>query len=197
MPIKLIGRATNCKGKPLWEILANLRNFGVGRIVLRSILQRYPEPCYMKILKVAAMPPTNEPYTDRKVIVLADVVFRGMKESTPMQLDNTTYKADFVLVPKDQEHLYTGVTVPPAEKRVLPRTMEFPPLYLQMLMRDIKAKGIAEPAKQPQLNIVYNTSCMSVKNYRIAEEDETAASITYGLNKSSVFYPKTEASEPS
>lgn len=56
MPIKLIGRTTDFKGKPLWEILGNLKNFGVGRLVIRNRFQRYPEPCYMKILKVAAMP---------------------------------------------------------------------------------------------------------------------------------------------
>jgi len=57
MPIKFIGRTTDFKGKPLWEILGNLRNHGVGRIVIRNRLQRYPEPSYMKILKVAALPP--------------------------------------------------------------------------------------------------------------------------------------------
>lgn len=55
MPIKYIGRTTDFKGKPLWEILGNLKNFGVGRLVVRNRFQRYPEPCYMKILKVAAM----------------------------------------------------------------------------------------------------------------------------------------------
>lgn len=56
MPIKLIGRITDHKGKTLWEILGNLKNFGVGRLVIRNRFQRYPETCYMKILKVAAMP---------------------------------------------------------------------------------------------------------------------------------------------
>ena len=62
MPIKFIGRTTDFKGKPLWEILGNLKNFGVGRIVIRNRFQRYPEPCYMKILKVAAMPLPEEAY---------------------------------------------------------------------------------------------------------------------------------------
>jgi len=62
MPIKFIGRTTDFKGKPLWEILGNLKNYGVGRIVIRNRFQRYPEPCYMKILKVAALP-APEPST--------------------------------------------------------------------------------------------------------------------------------------
>jgi len=61
MPIKLIGRTTDFKGKPLWEILGNLKNHGVGRIVIRNRFQRYPEPSYMKILKVAALPPPPNP----------------------------------------------------------------------------------------------------------------------------------------
>jgi len=45
MSIKLIGRTTDFKGKPLWEILGNLKNFGVGRIVIRNLSFRdIPSP---------------------------------------------------------------------------------------------------------------------------------------------------------
>lgn len=60
MPIKYIGRTTDFKGKTLWEILGNLKNFGVGRMIIRNRFQRYPEACYMRILKVAAMPTPQE-----------------------------------------------------------------------------------------------------------------------------------------
>lgn len=60
MPIKYIGRTHTFKGKPLWEILANLKNFGVGRMVIRSKQQRYTESSFMKILKVAALPDTSK-----------------------------------------------------------------------------------------------------------------------------------------
>lgn len=33
MSIKYIGRTTDFCGKTLWEILGNLKNFGVGRVV--------------------------------------------------------------------------------------------------------------------------------------------------------------------
>lgn len=57
MPIKYIGRTTNFKGKTLWEILGNLKNFGVGRYVVRNTFaQRYSEPTYHKILKVETLP---------------------------------------------------------------------------------------------------------------------------------------------
>lgn len=58
--IKLIGRTTDFKGKPLWEIVGNLKNFGVGRIVARNMFQRYPESSYMKIVKVDAVPQPKE-----------------------------------------------------------------------------------------------------------------------------------------
>lgn len=56
-PVQLIGRVTDFKGKSLWEIVGNLKNYGKNRIVIRQRFQRYEEPCYMKILKVAALPP--------------------------------------------------------------------------------------------------------------------------------------------
>lgn len=55
MPFKYIGRTTDFKGKTLWGILGNLKNYGVGRLVFRHMWQRYPEPCYFKIIKVQAM----------------------------------------------------------------------------------------------------------------------------------------------
>lgn len=50
--VKYIGRTTDFKGKTLWEIVGDLKDFGVGRLVVRNMFQRYPEPCYMRILKV-------------------------------------------------------------------------------------------------------------------------------------------------
>lgn len=58
--VKLIGRTSDFKGKPLWEIIGNLKNFGVGRLVYRQMFQRYPEPSFMKILKVEAQPNSTD-----------------------------------------------------------------------------------------------------------------------------------------
>jgi hypothetical protein len=52
--VKYIGRTTDFKGKTLWEIVANLKGNGVGRTVVRSMFERYPEPSFMKIVKVEA-----------------------------------------------------------------------------------------------------------------------------------------------
>lgn len=54
--VKYVGRTTDFKGKTLWEIVGNLKDFGVGRIVIRNMFQRYKEPCFMKILRVEAQP---------------------------------------------------------------------------------------------------------------------------------------------
>lgn len=64
MPYKYIGKTTDFKGKTLWEIVGNLKNFGVGRIVTRTRFERYPEPSYMKILKVEALPNPKNPTLD-------------------------------------------------------------------------------------------------------------------------------------
>lgn len=64
MPYKYIGRTTTFKGKTLWEIVGNLKNFGIGRIVARSTFERYPEPTYLKILKVETLPSPKNPSLD-------------------------------------------------------------------------------------------------------------------------------------
>lgn len=53
--IEYVGRKTNFRGNTLWEIVGNLPDWGVGRMVIRNMFQRYPEPCYMRILKVQAV----------------------------------------------------------------------------------------------------------------------------------------------
>lgn len=191
MPIKLIGRTTDFKGKTLWEILGNLKNFGVGRLVIRNRFQRYPEPCYMKILKVAGMPLPQKAHEERKVMVLVERVFRGHKNPKPVQLDRVTYKADYALIPKDQEHLFLNNTKVP-ETRILPRTIDLPPLFSQMVIRQMKARGVESPV-EPKLNLRYNFEGGSIKNYRVAEEGETPnVRLDYKVDESSVLFPKLE-----
>lgn len=192
MPIKYIGRTTDFKGKPLWEILGNLKNFGVGRLVVRNRFQRYPEPCYMKILKVAAMHSyEQDSYLKRKVRVLVEKVFRGQKYQKPVQMDSVTYKDDYILIPKDQEHLYLDNTKVP-EMKILPRTTDLPPLFSQMIIRQMQAKGVAIDT-EPKLNLQYNFKGTTFKNYRVAEEGETpTVKLNFSLDKSSSLFPKPE-----
>ncbi|XP_076242033.1 mitochondrial ribosomal protein S34 [Calliopsis andreniformis] len=168
MVIKYIGRTTTYKGKPLWEILGNLKNFGVGRMVIRSQHERYSEPCYMKILKVAALPNTSKNLHDpRKVMVLVQKIFRGKTIETPVQIDSASYKADYVLIPKDQEAQYLNATGRPSCK-IMPRTVELPPLLKELVIRQAKQAG--KSIEEPKLEMRYNFS--GIKNYRIAKEGE-------------------------
>lgn len=65
MPFKYIGRTNDFKGKTLWEIVGNLKNFGVGRLVTRNVFsERYPEPTYFRILKVETLPEPKEKSLD-------------------------------------------------------------------------------------------------------------------------------------
>lgn len=68
MPYIYIGRSTYFKGKTLWEIVGNLKNFGVGRMIVRSRFEHYPEPTYMRVLKV--MPEDNPENPSMDVSVL-------------------------------------------------------------------------------------------------------------------------------
>ena len=56
MPYKYFGRTISFKGKSLWEIIGNLKDFGVGRIVYRGVMQRYSELTFLKILQVETQP---------------------------------------------------------------------------------------------------------------------------------------------
>ncbi len=51
MPYVYIGRRNFYLGKTLWEIVGNLKNFGVGRILVRSKFERYPEVSFVRILR--------------------------------------------------------------------------------------------------------------------------------------------------
>lgn len=51
--VQFVGKTLNFSGKRLFDILARLDNFGVGRIVYRNtFFNRYEEPCYYTITRV-------------------------------------------------------------------------------------------------------------------------------------------------
>lgn len=52
--IVYVGKVGPKCGKTLWEILGNLKNFGVGRLVTRWDYAKYEEPSFMKIVHVDA-----------------------------------------------------------------------------------------------------------------------------------------------
>ncbi|ERL85892.1 uncharacterized protein LOC109543680 [Dendroctonus ponderosae] len=173
MPYKYIGRTHDFVGKSLWEIVGNLKNFGVGRFVARGKHQRYLEPSYMKILKVETLPRPEDESIDnlRKVRVLVEQTFRGKTVTKPVLIERVSYKTDYRLIPKDEEQTYCKfdqISVIP--EKILPKYMDFPPIFKQLNIRESLNRG--GPTKEDlQLEIVYNNSSKKMK-YKIAEEGE-------------------------
>ncbi|XP_054734249.1 uncharacterized protein LOC129241772 [Anastrepha obliqua] len=139
--IKYIGRTTDFRGKTLWEIVGNLRDFGVGRLVIRNKFQRYEEPCYMRILKVEVTPhdPSKDPI--RKVAVTVEKTWRGVVSPNPVTIYRTSYKPDYELIPKEDEPKYINNTKKVTEK-LLADKIEFPPLFREYIRQET---GIQEP----------------------------------------------------
>ncbi|XP_040151580.1 uncharacterized protein LOC120893640 [Anopheles arabiensis] len=156
--IKYIGRTTDFRGKTLWEIVGNLKNFGVGRIVVRSMFERYPEPSFMKIVKVEALP-NEEPA--RKVRVTVEKTFRGQKSPNLVQIESVSYKADYRLLSKHEEASYCKL-VDRAEK-IFPREIDLPPLLQEFIARET-----GKPA--PKVPIKLKAGRES--RYRVAQEGE-------------------------
>lgn len=119
-------------------------------------------------------------------MALTEKIFRGVKAEHLVQIDSISYKSDYLLIPKEEEHLL-GAIVPPKEK-ILPKTMEFPPLVKELLQRQMKNQGI--PVTEPRLNIKYNFNNKFTTN-RIAEEGETPdfeVKMTLQRSKNSKLY---------
>ncbi|XP_067001217.2 small ribosomal subunit protein mS34 [Anabrus simplex] len=178
MPIKYIGRTTDFKGKTLWEIVGNLKNFGVGRIVVRSRFERYPEPSYLKICKVETLP--NE--DPRKVRVWAEKVFRGRKYTNLVEVCSASYKADYRLLHKDEEEAYCRFEPSTdKEERILPEAIQFPPLLKEVIMRDLRAKG-QSVVEEPLLKVKYKQGRQNIAR-KAADGEKPTVVIQPGLGK--------------
>ncbi|XP_018574294.1 uncharacterized protein LOC108913255 [Anoplophora glabripennis] len=183
MPYKYIGRTTDFKGKTLWEIVGNLKNFGIGRIITRGMYERYPEPSYFKILKVETLPNPETVSFDnvRKVRVWVEKTFRGKVFPSPIIMESATYKADYRLIPKDEEEKFCK-TVVKDETKIFPKYFEFPPVMKELILRDMKAEG-SDATDELKLEIVYNRISRKTK-YRITEDGEKPnVEIVMGLGK--------------
>nr|XP_018902954.1 PREDICTED: 28S ribosomal protein S34, mitochondrial [Bemisia tabaci] len=147
MPYIYIGRKTTHVGKTLWQLLGNLKDYGVGRLIIRGSQQRYEEPCFLRIARV--FPQFHEPEDEpRKVAVWAENVFRGNRYPDLVQIMRVTRKHDFQLVPKeDEDRLYELAKVKRKTPNVVPNKRCVPPLLKELLLREAVAesKKIEEP----------------------------------------------------
>ena len=144
MPIARIGEPTIYKGKALFKILANLRDFGRGRIIYRtSDYHHYPDKIhFMRILH--AQPLMDADTLEGNVVV--ERVFQSLRHREPVVISGIVHKPDFRLVAKDGEDEFCQWDkvrdydpAVDAEKR--PRHMEMPPLLRKVVERNTKAKG--------------------------------------------------------
>lgn len=186
MPTKLYyGKKTTFVGKTLFEILANLRDFGINRVLVKNeeLLKNPGEKCYYIVKKV-------EPVMDEKLehgAIYAERVFRGAKVPGLVFVDDETWHPDWQLIPRDEEHLHridpekTIEHGHPATITVLPRWMEVPPLMDIFLRRHYKArKGVTvAPVKLDTklVNIMMHYDFNRINKphmlHRIAEEGES------------------------
>lgn len=86
-----------------------------------------------------------------------------------------------MLIPKDEEAEFCKSTVTVDKKeRILPRTMELPPLLKASILRDLQKDG--KPAENLDIEVVYQKGRES--RYRVAKEGEKPnVEITLGLGK--------------
>jgi small subunit ribosomal protein S34 len=144
MPVKLIGRTTNLYGKTLWEIIGNLRNAGIGRLITRNSYKRYDEPCFFKILDV--QPTAQIEDKARKVIVHVEKIFRGKHYENPVEIYSVSYKPDYRLIPKNEEQLWWDrLAKCEPRNKVVPGSIKLPPLMRLVLERDNKDSNITLP----------------------------------------------------
>ncbi|XP_074648920.1 small ribosomal subunit protein mS34-like [Tubulanus polymorphus] len=148
-PIKYIGRsARDYYGKTLFEILCQLKGFGVGRMVIRESTHfKYSEPSYYIVKDVV---PKMSDNTRRSGYAMMDFTFRGV----PMGVKKicSGYKPDWRLVAKHEEEQIKKNDAPVRDKRIAPSTTKFPPLMEKMILRDLEKMG-KEVTTAPVLKI--------------------------------------------
>lgn len=175
MPYVLVGRTHDFYGRRLWEIVSHLKNFGEGRMVIRSRFQRYKEPCFYRIVSAKPEMDTGRPHMDEdnmKGKILVEQVFRG-KNYGVIDISRVAYKTDFRLIHKHEEAKYLQAyeNCTPPETKIFPPTVEMPPLL------KILAEREGHPSKILKLRIGNNHSLC-----RIAKDGEKpTVDISIGL----------------
>lgn len=138
MPYVYIGRPATYHGRPLFKLLANLKDFGRGRIVYRtSDYLRYPGKInFCRVL--LAQPLMDAATEDGNVVV--EKVENSLRQRQPVNISKQVRKPDFRLVPKDEEEAFCqwdkirdyDAAVDGERK---PRLMEMPPLMRKVMER--------------------------------------------------------------
>lgn len=128
-----IGKPSKHIGKTAFQILANLKNFGVGRMLTRHEFDAFPEPSYHIVKKVEArMDPELKFGT-----IWCETVVRGKRLPGVRPL-KITYRPDFRLIPKDEEQEFVKdykIENLGDKVNILPKYYSVPPLMREFLLR--------------------------------------------------------------
>lgn len=162
MPVyKYFGQPAKYHGKPLFHILSNLKNFGVGRIITRSSFEAEPEhadrPSFYRILWV-------QPLMDSKTEagqVVAEKVRHGVRYTEPVKLQDIAPLPDFKLVHKAEEEQYCQWDkvrdfAPEVDFVKEPKYYTMPPLLKLLMERNLKERN-ETPTEESYLLPHYKT----------------------------------------
>ncbi|KAL8600039.1 hypothetical protein ACOMHN_039272 [Nucella lapillus] len=146
MPTRFVGRDPIFRGKTLYELCCNLKNFGEGRVVHRHIYAHFPETSYYRLVKVQ---PDMSDQTRQGGVAWGEKVYRGQKFGTS-RID-AGYKTDWHLVPKDQEADFCKITAVLPKKDNPPAYISCPPLLELLTKMEMEKKGVTPTSDQFQL----------------------------------------------
>lgn len=107
---------------------------------------------------------------ERHVIALVEKVFRGIHAPNLIQLREASYKRDYMLVPKDEEHKLLNFKTS-HQVKILPKEINPPPLLKLIATRQKLTSGI-QVSDNLMLPVKYNLKNSALKNYKIAEQGE-------------------------
>ncbi|XP_014768609.1 28S ribosomal protein S34, mitochondrial [Octopus bimaculoides] len=142
--VRRIGRVNlDWSGRNLFSIVTNLKNNGVGRVVVRhSFLNRYPEKSYYRLTEVQPNFCDGKRRTGKAWGIK---VFRGKEFPRPCGID-ACHKADWKLIPKEEEEEFCKLTATDVrETQTVPLSMEFPPLLKAMILAKKTENGESLP----------------------------------------------------
>lgn len=145
MPYIYIGEKAIFHGRPLFKILSNLKNFGVGRIVYKNDdYVKHPDQIHFYRILLA------QPLMDEKNMkgnVVAEKVFKGIRSREPVVISDLVERPDFRLVPKDEESAFCQLDKikdydVKTHAPTLPKSLEMGPLLREVLRRNKSEKGL-------------------------------------------------------
>lgn len=167
--IVYIGRPTPYVGKTAFYYLANLKNFGVGRMLTQNEFAEFPEPSFHIVKRVRTY--INPELKIGKI--WCESVIRG-KRLPGERLLEIGYRPDFRLVPKDEEEEYLKYPIENLgdNPNILPKYYTIPPLMKEFMKRHFELSnkkpinGIMSES-EIQIPFVYQTN----KDKRKADAD--------------------------